>query len=146
MIKCAECSNRIYRSPQLERQHETNIWEGLPFPLQFYIAVFHFKRSYCNYNLVYFQLLFCSNLLLLCQHFACCLFLPVTRYPTRNLPIFFKQSRSVKAESHNHISFIQQHLQKSRAHSVFSQFTYCLLFPVQTFNIGHTYTLKCYID
>ena len=50
MIKCAECSIRVYRSPQLERQHETNIWEGLPCPLQFYIAVFHFKRSYCNYN------------------------------------------------------------------------------------------------
>ena len=52
---------------QSEWQHETNIWEGLPCPLPFYIAVFHFKHSYCN------QLsIFCLNLLLLCQHFALC--------------------------------------------------------------------------
>ena len=29
---------------QFEGQHETNIWEGLPCPLPFYIAVFHFKH------------------------------------------------------------------------------------------------------
>ena len=33
---------------QSEWQHETNIWEGLPFPLLFCITVFHFKHSYCN--------------------------------------------------------------------------------------------------
>ena len=32
----------------LSGQHETNIWEGLPFPLLFYIAVFHFKHICCN--------------------------------------------------------------------------------------------------
>ena len=50
---------------QSEWQHETNIWEGLPCALPFYIAVFHFKHSYCNQLSV-----FCLNLLLLCQHFA----------------------------------------------------------------------------
>ena len=34
---------------QSERQHETNIWEGLSCPLPFYIAVFQFQHSYCNY-------------------------------------------------------------------------------------------------
>ena len=29
---------------QSEGQHETNIWEGLPCPLPFYIAVFHYKH------------------------------------------------------------------------------------------------------
>ena len=33
---------------QSEWQHETNIWEGLPYSLPFYIAVFYFKHSYCN--------------------------------------------------------------------------------------------------
>ena len=29
-------------------QYQTNICEGLPCPLPFYIAVFYFKHSYCN--------------------------------------------------------------------------------------------------
>ena len=33
---------------QSKCKHETNIWEGLPCPLPFYIAAFHFKYSYCN--------------------------------------------------------------------------------------------------
>ena len=33
---------------QCEWQHEANIWEGLPCPLLFYIAVFQFKHSYYN--------------------------------------------------------------------------------------------------
>ena len=46
--KCAECSIRVYRSFWSECQHETNIWERLPCPLPFCIAVFYFKQSYCN--------------------------------------------------------------------------------------------------
>ena len=36
-----------YRSFQSEWQYETNIWEGLPYTLPFYIAAFHVYHSYC---------------------------------------------------------------------------------------------------
>ena len=57
--KCAGFSIRVYRSFQSELQHETNIWEelSLPCPLPFYIAVFHFKHSYCSYLSI-----FCSKI------------------------------------------------------------------------------------
>ena len=44
--KCADCSIREYRSFQPEWQNQTDIGEGLPYPLPFDIAVFHFKQSY----------------------------------------------------------------------------------------------------
>ena len=42
-------------------QQETNIWEGLPFPIPFYIAVFHFK-----YIAIAVLIIFCSDLLCFC--------------------------------------------------------------------------------
>ena len=46
---------------QSKWQYETNIWEGLPCPLPFYIAVFHSKQNYYNYLSI-----FCSN----CSYYA----------------------------------------------------------------------------
>ena len=48
-------------------QHETDTWGGLPNPLSFCIAAFHFKHSCCTQVSI-----FCSNMLLLCQRFALC--------------------------------------------------------------------------
>ena len=80
--KCADCSIGVYRCFQSEWQHETDIWEGLPYPLPFDFAVFHFKHSYCKY----FSTI-CSNLLLLCQYFALCFYLPIIPiiYPAKSM-------------------------------------------------------------
>ena len=68
--KCAGCSIRVYLSFSIWVA-TWNFFEGLPWTLPFYIAMFHFKYSYCN------QLnMLCSILPLLCQHFALCFCLP----------------------------------------------------------------------
>ena len=55
---------------QSEWQHKTRIWEGLPCPLPFYIAAFHFKHiatvTIIKHILFKFSLImsaFCSSLL-----------------------------------------------------------------------------------
>ena len=79
---CDDCSIRVYRLFQPEWQHETDIWERLPYLLPLYIAVFYIKQSYGK------QLsIFCSSLLLLCQHFALCFYLsiiPIIIYPAKS--------------------------------------------------------------
>ena len=51
---------------------QNNYLGGLPYLLSFYTAVFNFKYSYYDSLSI-----LCSNLFLLCQHFALCFCLPI---------------------------------------------------------------------